>query len=185
METPTYILVQPHELFQEKKPLSKKDFLEAAKFVGGMAGIFIILQILGIMYEIFVLQQRLLDPDEKGSAIWAIVFYVIKNAYAMVVLGTLFIMTKGLCKTMKLPSWLLLGVQSFFSIKAILHHWHLSKQPTDPESMENVYELVLTCAYLIEYIVFLCMVISFLGLLGNPPTQTIYSQLQDKEEQEE
>lgn len=104
---PKYVFVQPLS-GEEKKPLTKKDYMELAKFSGTFAGVFILLQVLGMLFEIFVLEQRILDPSAKGKVIWLIIFYVLKNAYAMVLLGTLFIMTPGLAKSMKLPSWLIL-----------------------------------------------------------------------------
>lgn len=184
METqPQYYILKQQP--QQEKEVKQTDYLSLAKYAGGFAGLFILIQIVGILSEIFVLNQRLLDPDEKGHAIWMIVFYVIKNAYAMVLLGTIFIMTPGLCHSMKLPSWLIIALQSFLSIKAIIAHWKGFKHPEDPESMENVYELMQCMAYCLEYIVFLNMIIPFMKAINNPPTDSVYTHLAKIEEKEE
>ncbi len=183
MEAPYYVIPQQMEV--KPQPLSKKDYLELAKFSGCFAGVFILLQVLGMLFEIFILEQRLLDPSQKSKVIWLIIFYVIKNAYAMVLLGTLFIMTKGLAKGMKIPSWIILIGQTTYSIIKIVNHWKAFKKPADPESMEGMFELLTAMGYIIEFVVFMNMIIPFMRAIGNPPTNTIYEQLQAKEEQEE
>ena len=109
----------------QKMPQAR-DYLSLAKFSGGFAGLFILMQILGMLYEIFILEQRLLDPDQKLAIIGLIILYVIKNAYAMVLIGCLFIMTPQLVKSMTIPSWVILVIQSVYSIWSMVVHFSKS-----------------------------------------------------------
>ena len=109
----------------QKMPQAR-DYLSLAKFSGGFAGLFILMQILGMLYEIFILEQRLLDPDQKLAIIGLIILYVIKNAYAMVLIGCLFIMTPQLVKSMTIPSWVILVIQSVYSIWSMVAHFSKS-----------------------------------------------------------
>ena len=75
------------------KPLKTVDYIGVAKFSGGFAALFILMQILGMMFEIFSLQQRVIDSSTKNTILVMIAIYVVKNIYAMCVVGSLFIMT--------------------------------------------------------------------------------------------
>ena len=72
-----------------------------------------------------------------------------------------------------------------FSILKIINHWKAFNKPSDPESMEGMFELITAMGYILEYIVFLNMIIPFFKALNNPPTSTIYEQLAQKEDDAE
>ena len=130
------------------------------------------------------MEQRLLDPSEKTAAIWSIVFYVFKNIYAMFLLGSLFIMSKSVAKSMTIPTWIVLVLQSVLSILAVIKHWKAFLAPVEPESMENIYALMESITDIVEYIIFLNMVIPFLKALNNPPTDSLDASLAKWEEEE-
>ena len=52
-------------------------------------------------------------------------------------------------------------------------------------SLQEYYDLLWAAAYLLDYIVFLLMAVSYTIAVFNPPITNIISQMQDKEEEEE
>ena len=57
-------------------------------------------------------------------------------------------------------------------------------EPSDVQSLEEIYNLMWFVAYLLELVVFLCMAVSFTIALFNPPAVTLHSTLQEQDEQE-
>ena len=137
-----------------------------------------------MLLSIFNLNQRLLTEEEKRYMIIMICVYVLKNAYAMILVGTLFIMTPALCSIMKIPSFVLLAGQSGYSIYMMIKYYQAFDAPSDVQSLEEIYNLLWLVAYLAEYVVFLCMTISFVIALYNPPAVSLHSKWQEQEEAE-
>ena len=50
--------------------------------------------------------------------------------------------------------------------------------------MEPIFELMTGLAFLLEYAVFLCMIIPFFMAMNNPPSETVYDKLARKEEED-
>ena len=110
--------------------------------------------------------------------------YIVKNAYAMILVGTLFIMTPALCSIMKIPSFVLLAGQSGWSIYQMIKYYRAFNEPSDVQSLEEIYNLMWLVAYFAEFVVFLCMTISFVIALFNPPVVSLHTKWQDEEQRE-
>ena len=95
----------------------------------------------------------------------------------MILVGTLFILTPTLAQTAKIPTFAIAAIQSGYSIYLIYSFYQAFEQPSDPQSLENYYDLFWAAANFVDLIVFLLMTVSFVIALYNPPTTSFYSTL--------
>ena len=67
----------------------------------------------------------------------------------------------------------------------MVKYYQAFDEPSDVQSLEEIYNLMWLVAYLLEFIVFLCMTISFVIALYNPPAVSLHTKWQDDEEKEQ
>ena len=135
------------------------------EIAGTFAGIFVLLQIAGTLYQIFILEQLVLDSDAQNAAFLMIGFCVAKIAYTMTIIFYLFIVTPETVVTIRIVSFVIAAAQISLSVYLITTYYDQYINPVDPESISDIYALMISAAYSIELFVFVVMIISFIVIL--------------------
>ena len=138
-----------------------------AQFAGVSAAIFVLLQIFGTLFQIFILEQRLLDSGEKGACFLMILFNIIKIAYTMTLIFYLFILAPSNIGTVKTASFAITAAQIGVSIYLIITQYKKYKNPEDPETISDLWALLMSGIYSLELIVFATMITSFFAIIFN------------------
>ena len=181
METvtlPPHSFLPTQELKEEKKQIPQEisvckvnldvhDQKVVAKFAGIFAGIFVLLQIAGTLYQIFILEQRLLDSGEKINCFLMILFNVVKIGYTMTLIFHLFVLSPSSVSGVKTASFIIAGVQAALSLYLIITEFSKYKNPDDPETISDLWALLLSGVYAMELIIFIVMMVNFFMILFN------------------
>ena len=138
-----------------------------AQYAASFAAIFVLVQILSTLYQIFILEQRVLDSGEKRACALMILFSSAKIIYTMVLIFYLFILSPENIKNVKIASFVIAGVQLALSIYLIVKEINNYKHPEDPETLSDLYALMLACSYSLELLVFAVMITCFIVILLN------------------
>jgi hypothetical protein len=124
----------PEDSLVCKLEMNDRDKNTLAEFAGAFAAIFTLIQIASILYEIFILEQRLLDPDEKTNHFLMILFCAVKIIYTMVLVFYLFILSPSNISGVKIASFAIAAVQLGVSIYLIIKEIDAYKHPPKPQN---------------------------------------------------
>ncbi len=147
--------------------LDQQNMSTVAKIAGWVAAIFVLLQIGGILYEIFILEQRLLNFGEKGGCFFMIFFAIIKIGYTMTLIFYLFILSPENISTVKTTTFVIAAVQAGVSLYLIINEHKKYKNPDDPDTIANLWALMMVGVYALEFLIFIVMIGNFLVILFN------------------
>ena len=150
-----------------KVNLDVHDQRVVAQYAGIFAGLFVLFQIAGTLYQIFILEQRLLDSGEKLGCFLMILFNVVKIGYTMTLVFHLFILSPTTVDTVKTASYVVAGLQAAVSLYLIITNFLEFRNPDDPETISNLWALLMSGVYLLELIIFAVMIVNFLMILFN------------------